>query len=69
MKIVSGEFLADALVKEKIVSSKSDFRRLVDEGAIHNLESGEKITDQYFKLNSNISLKIGKRRFVKIILN
>ena len=67
VKIKRGETLMDILVKAKIVSSKSDFRRLVQEGAIINLGTGEKITDPNFVPGSGMKFKIGKRRFVKIL--
>ncbi len=60
--------LIDILVENKIVSSKSDFRRLINEGAISDAVSGEKITDVNYKIINNITLKIGKKRFVKIII-
>lgn len=69
IKKEEGEFFADILVRSKIVSSKSDFRRLVDEGAVKRLkENGEeeKITDYLSHGNFGV-YKIGKRRFVKIV--
>ena len=58
--------LIDVLVKEGIVSSKSDFRRLIEQGAIKNLATGDAITDQNEVVTSDVTLKIGKKRFVKI---
>jgi tyrosyl-tRNA synthetase len=58
--------LMDLLVKAKIVSSKSDFRRLIEEGAITNLNNNEKITDVNFVPEKGMSFRIGKKRFVKI---
>jgi tyrosyl-tRNA synthetase len=58
--------LMDILVEAKILSSKGDFRRLVEEGAITNLDASEKITDVNFVPKSGMKFKIGKRRFVKI---
>jgi tyrosyl-tRNA synthetase len=58
--------LGDILVENKIVSSKTDWRRLVKEGAVTDAE-GNTITN--IKLNArNIMLKIGKKRFAKIIV-
>ena len=60
--------LGVVLVLKKVVSSMSEWRRLVDEGAIKKLsETGEeKITD--FKIIATPGVyKIGKRRFVKIL--
>jgi len=61
--------LADILVAENIVSSKSDWRRLVDGGAVHVMGadgSKDKITDYHFTVSANIDLKVGARRFLKI---
>ncbi|MDQ5962532.1 MAG: tyrosyl-tRNA synthetase [Patescibacteria group bacterium] len=58
--------LGDVLVENKIVTSKTDWRRLVKEGAITDAE-GKTITDPKIK-SYNVTLKIGKRRFAKIIL-
>lgn len=66
VSVTSGSSLADILIEHKIVSSKSDFRRLVTEGAIRNIETDEKITDATKNVISGITLKVGKRRFLKI---
>ncbi len=66
IKTENGKLLAEFLVENKIVSSKNDFRRLVEEGAISNTTTGEKIKDQNFKIEAGITLKVGKKRFVKI---
>lgn len=57
---------AESLVKSGVVSSKSDYRRLLEEGAIMNLDTEEKITDPKFEPPSGTRLRIGKKRFVKI---
>ncbi len=66
IKLKKGEALPDALVRMKIVSSKTEWQRLVKDGAVTDLESGEKITDPKFFPAGGEKLKIGKRRFVKI---
>ena len=66
IKIMKGEKLSDVLVRAKAVSSKAEFRRLLDEGAIMNLDSGEKITDPYFIPKGGEKIKLGKKRFFKI---
>jgi len=68
LKTQNGTSLAELLVEHKIVSSKTDFRRLVTEGAISDAVSGEKITDPNTKIHDPITLKVGKKRFVKISL-
>ena len=50
---------------EQVVVSKSDFRRLVAEGAVTSMSSGGKIVDPDV-LVSEDTYKIGKRRFIKI---
>jgi tyrosyl-tRNA synthetase len=66
IKVKKEEPLINVLVENKIITSKTDFRRLVGEGAITNLDTDEKIKD-----NNVISLpgtyRIGKKRFVKIV--
>lgn len=59
--------LADILVAEGIVTSKTDWRRLVQEGAVNDTEKGE-IKDPKV-LAYNGTFKIGKKRFVKIVVN
>jgi tyrosyl-tRNA synthetase len=59
--------LMEILVQTKNLSSKSEFRRLVKEGAITNLESGEKIADPDLIPDKGQSFKIGKKTFVKIV--
>ena len=67
IKEISGEgTLADILVGQKIVPSKSEFRRLVEGGAVTNLETGEKITDTAFEVTESVTLKIGKMTFVRV---
>jgi tyrosyl-tRNA synthetase len=64
-----GELLSDVLVKNKFLSSKSEWRRLVEGGGAHDLEQDSKITDVNFKIDKNLTLKIGKKKFVKIKIN
>ncbi len=61
-----GESLGEVLVKNKIVPSKSEWRRLVASKAIHDLIKNETIKEIVFKLNNNLTLKVGKKRFIKI---
>jgi tyrosyl-tRNA synthetase len=60
-----GDLLQDVLAAAGIVSSKSDFRRLVDEGAITHLESGKKI-EEYKREVKEGTYRVGKKRFCKI---
>lgn len=53
-------------IEQNIVESKTEFRRLVESGAVSEMTSGEKITDPNAVAVSGV-YKIGKRRFIKII--
>ncbi|MEK7089066.1 MAG: tyrosine--tRNA ligase [Patescibacteria group bacterium] len=66
LKAGKGKTLMDVLVEAKILSSRGDFRRLVEEGAITHLDDDKKITDVNFIPQSGMRFKIGKRRFVRI---
>lgn len=65
IKIKKDELLLDILVREKLVASKGEARRLFEGGAVRNLENDEKIVDTTFKITQTITLKIGKKSFVK----
>ena len=60
--------LVDILIAQNLVPSKSEFRRLVEGGAITNLTTGEKIADPTFSVDDTGVFKIGKHTFVKIIV-
>jgi len=63
-----GDLLGKILLSAKIVSSNTDFRRLISEGAVSDAVSGEKINKFDFKIEEQIIVKVGKKRFVKIIV-
>lgn len=58
--------IVEALLANNIVSSKTDWRRLVEDGAVTDTDDG-KITDPKEKVR-NVTLKIGKKRFIKIVV-
>jgi tyrosyl-tRNA synthetase len=68
IKLGKGDVLVDALIKSGLVESKTDWRRLVKDGAVRT-EKDEKIEDPNFVPTSAIVLKIGKRRFVKVTIS
>ncbi len=68
IKNANGKLLIELLTEAKIVESKGEFRRLIAEGAVSDAISGEKIMDPNYKIEKGITLKIGKKRFVKISL-
>lgn len=57
--------LSEVLISNKIVSSKSDFRRLVEGGAITRLEDNSKVENTN-QITEEGVYRIGKKRFVKI---
>ncbi len=59
-----GELLTDVLVNLKFVESKNEVRRLVKQGAITH--DGQKIESENWRVKEGI-LKVGKRRFLKLI--
>ncbi len=59
-----GELLIDLLVREKIVASKSEARRLIDQNAVSI--DGTPVTSHDQPATAGI-VKVGKRKFVKII--
>lgn len=65
VSVAKGVLFADILMVNELVVSKSDFRRLVSEGAITNMDTGQKITNNN-PFVSDGTYKIGKRRFIKI---
>ncbi|KKQ21393.1 MAG: hypothetical protein US33_C0003G0019 [Parcubacteria group bacterium GW2011_GWC1_36_9] len=67
IKCQIGELLSEILVKNKILSSKGEWRRLVLGNAIHNLAKNQNITDVNLKIAEDLTLKIGKKKFVKIL--
>lgn len=65
--VANGTKLKSVLVENKIVESGNEFTRLLTAGAIKNAETEEKINSD-IEITSNQILKVGKRRFVKIVV-
>jgi len=68
IQVEPGTELSTLLIEKEIVKSKTEFRRLIDEGAISNFDTGEKINTPELALSESINLKIGKKRFLKIVV-
>ena len=64
--VSSGTILSEVLVKEKLVESKNELRRLVESGAVTNMTLNNKIESIDHVINENTDIKVGKRRFIKI---
>lgn len=62
--------LAELLIKQGLVSSKTEFRRLVKDGAIkfYGKVEERKIVDPETLVSESGDLKIGKKRFLKIVV-
>jgi tyrosyl-tRNA synthetase len=67
VELKKGENLVDKLVKQQIVSSKTEWKRLVEANGVRDINEN-KITAMNYSPESDVILKIGKRRFVKVIL-
>ncbi len=67
IKLDKGVPLADVLIKVGVIPSKTEWRRLITDGAVRD-NKDVKITDPHFAPSQTITLKIGKRRFVKLII-
>ena len=65
-KVARGVLLADVLIENKIVASKTEFRRLVGEKAVKDVATGKAIETHDFKLETDLDVKVGKMRFIKI---
>ncbi len=63
----NGENLMDLLVLNKVVASKGEYRRLVDEGAVTDLDKDEKIEDVNLIPEKGNKFRLGKKRFIKIV--
>jgi tyrosyl-tRNA synthetase len=57
----------EALLREGVVSSKTELRRLLEAGGIRDAVTGEKFESLPEKVDVPTTLKIGKRRFVKLL--
>lgn len=63
---ISGDYI-EALVQAEVVASKTELRRLLEAGGVRDAETGEKLTEMPTSVTEPRVLKIGKRRFVKLM--
>jgi len=66
--VSQGIKLGELLLEKEFVTSKTELRRLIQEGAVSDFETGEKIESIDFVIEKSINLKIGKKRFLKIVV-
>lgn len=57
----------EALLTQSIVASKTELRRLLEDGGVRNAETGEKLDALPASVTEPLILKIGKRRFVRLL--
>ena len=67
VKAGKGSLLADILIKEKLVDSKTAFKNLIEGGAI-TINGETKITDQWFKVETTNIFRVGKKKFLKVLV-
>jgi tyrosyl-tRNA synthetase len=65
VSLSKGDDIADALKNAGVVASVSEWRRLIDEGAVEEM-GGEPFAQYRIPAEKDMVLKIGKRRFAKI---
>lgn len=68
IEVLKSEFdLIDELVKNKLVSSKSEVRRLITQGGVK--VNNEKLDDiKNINMNDTMIVQVGKKKFIKICL-
>jgi tyrosyl-tRNA synthetase len=69
VKARKGDMLVDKLIGANAISSKSEFRRLIRDNGIHNLTQGCEVTEENAVVSKSIDVRVGKRRFIKIVVN
>ena len=57
----------EALLANGVVASKTELRRLIEDGGVRNAETGDKLEAIPALVTEPVVLKIGKRRFVKLL--
>ncbi|MCK4892139.1 MAG: tyrosine--tRNA ligase [Candidatus Pacebacteria bacterium] len=69
-KMENGKWkMADLLVELKIVSSKSDARRLIKQGGVKIDDIVQKDFEKIIEVKNRMIAQVGKRRFIKIKIN
>jgi tyrosyl-tRNA synthetase len=64
----ASQVIGEVLKGAGVVTSMGEWQRLVAQNGVQDWESGEVITDPRQNVNTDLRLKIGKRRFVAIKL-
>ncbi|MCC6520449.1 tyrosine--tRNA ligase [Candidatus Nomurabacteria bacterium] len=69
ISISEGSTLVEVLLEKGMIDSKTAWRRLVEDGAVTNLETKEKITDIDFVPQGKTLIKIGKKIFIECVID
>jgi tyrosyl-tRNA synthetase len=59
----SGDTLRDYLVRNQLAKSRSEAKRLIEQGAVE--VDGKKITDMNLTVSKGVIIKVGKRSYIK----
>ena len=57
--------IMDILVRNKICSSNGEVKRMIKQNAVSI--NGQKINDIFYEINDSVVIKVGKRRFLKVV--
>jgi len=60
--------LRDTLVNAGVVASNAEWNRLIAASAVRNAQTDERVTESGFIVQEETVFKVGKKRFVKIVL-
>lgn len=67
VKVDVGTKLVEAVVQHSgVISSATEFKRLVQSGAIKSVQTGETIIDHNMEIKENQALRLGKKKFLRI---
>ena len=66
--VEKGTAMVDLLINQKLISSKTEWRRLVSEKAVKDLSRNETIDSFDKKIEVDTDIRIGKHRFLKVIV-
>ena len=67
VEVKKGTLLYEIVFNNRMVSSKSEWQRLVKSGAVDYVGGGE-VTDYKATADSSGDLRIGKKRFLRIVV-
>ncbi|MEK7169804.1 MAG: tyrosine--tRNA ligase [Patescibacteria group bacterium] len=66
ISVSTDKTLADVLMERRVIESKSELRRLIGEKAVTNVDTSEKMGEDFLKTAPAGKYRIGKHRFIEI---